>query len=85
MAENATNIFELSFDEINATKKKDLVSEIEKLKGKVAVDNNIKNLRDQISRLSENLVKLMDSNEQLSSQFIVIKNVNSLLEKRVIE
>ena len=85
MAENATNIFELSFDEINAIKKKDLVSEIEKLKGKVAVDNNIKNLRDQISRLSENLVKLMDSNEQLSSQFIVIKNVNSLLEKRVIE
>ena len=85
MAENATNIFELSFDEINAMKKKDLVSEIEKLKGKVAVDNNIKNLRDQISRLSENLVKLMDSNEQLSSQFIVIKNVNSLLEKRVIE
>ena len=85
MAENATNIFELSFDEINAMKKKDLVSEIEKLKGKVAVDNNIKNLRDQISRLSENLVKLMDSNEQLSSQFIVIKNVNYLLEKRVIE
>ena len=85
MAENATNIFELSFDEINAMKKKDLVSDIEKLKGKVAVDNNIKNLRDQISRLSENLVKLMDSNEQLSSQFIVIKNVNSLLEKRVIE
>ena len=34
MAENATNIFELSFDEINAMKKKDLVSEIEKLKGK---------------------------------------------------
>ena len=85
MAENATNIFELSFDEINAMKKKDLVSEIEKLKGKVAVDNNIKNLRDQISRLSENLAKLMDSNEQLSSQFIVIKNVNSLIEKRVIE
>ena len=85
MAENATNIFELSFDEINAMKKKDLVSEIEKLKGKVAVDNNIKNLRDQISRLSENLAKLMDSNEQLSSQFIVIQNVNSLLEKRVIE
>ena len=85
MAESTTNLFELSFDEINAMKKKDLVSEIEKLKGKVAVDNNIKNLRDQISRLSENLVKLMDSNEQLSSQFIVIKNVNSLLEKRVIE
>ena len=66
-------------------KKKDLVSEIEKLKGKVVVDNNIKNLCDQVSRLSENLAKLMESNEKLSSQFIVVKKVNTLLEKRVIE
>ena len=62
MAGNATNLLELSFDEINAMKKKDLVSEIEKLKGKVVVDNNIKNICDQVSRLSENLVKLMESN-----------------------
>ena len=48
-------------------KKKDLVSEIEKLKGKVVVDNNIKSLCDQVSRLSENLAKLMESNEKLSS------------------
>ena len=66
-------------------KTKDLVNEIEKLKGKVVVDNNIKNLWDQVSRLSENLVKLMESNEKLSSQFIVVKKVNTLLEKRVIE
>ena len=43
MAESAANILELSFDEINAMKKKDLVSKIEKLKGKVLVDSNIKN------------------------------------------
>ena len=43
-------------------KKKDLVSEIEKFKGKVVVDNNIKNLCDQVSLLSENLAKLMESN-----------------------
>ena len=66
-------------------KKTDLVSKIEKLKGKVVVDNNIKNLCDQVSRLSENLAKLMESNEKLSSQFIVVKKVNTLLEKRVIE
>ena len=66
-------------------KKKDLVSEIEKLKGKVVVDNNIKNLSDQVSRLSENLAKFMESNEKLSSQFIVVKKVNYLLKKRVIE
>ena len=85
MAESTTNLFELSFNEINAMKKKDLVSEIEKLKGKVVVDNNIKNLCDQVSRLSENLAKLMELNEKLSSQFIVVKKVNTLLEKHVIE
>ena len=85
MAENTTNIFELSFDAINAMKKKYLVSEIEKLKGKVIVDNNIKSLCDQASRLLENLANPVESNEKLSSQFIVVKNVNTLLEKRIRE
>ena len=35
MAESASNLFELSFDEINVMNKKYLVSEIEKLKGKL--------------------------------------------------
>ena len=82
MAESSTNLFELSFDEINAMKKKELVSKIEKLKGKVIVDNNIKNLCDQVSRLSENLAKLMESNKK---QFIVVKKVNNLLQKGVTE
>ena len=85
MAESTTNLLELSFDEINAIKKKDLVSEIENLKGKVVVNNNIKNLCDEVSRLSENLLKLTESNQKLSSQFIFVKNVNTLLEKGVIE
>ena len=62
MAASATNIFELPFDEITAMKKKNLFIEIEKLKGKVLVDNNIKNICDQVSRLSEDLAKLMESN-----------------------
>ena len=65
-------------------KKKD-VSEIEKLNGKVIVDNNIKNLCDQVSRLSENPAKLMESNEKLSSQFIVVKKVNTVLKKHITE
>ena len=77
MAESTINLFELSFEEINVMKKRDLVSKIEKLKGKFIVDNNIKNLCDQVSRLSENLTKLMESNEKLSSQFIVVKKVNA--------
>ena len=46
-------------------KKTLLASEIEKLKGKVAVDNNIRNLCHQVSHLSENLAKLMESNEKI--------------------
>ena len=64
-------------------KKKDLVNKIEKLKGKVVVDNDIKKLCDQVSRLSENLAKLMESNEKLCSQVTVVEKVNTLLEKRV--
>ena len=66
-------------------KKKELSSEIEKLKGKAIVGNNIKNLCDQVSRLSEILAKLMESNENLSSQFVVVKKVNTLFEKRIAE
>ena len=75
MAQSATNLLELSFDEINAMKKKDLASKIEKLKEKVLFDTNIKNLCDQVTRLSENLAKLMESNEKLSSQFKVVKKL----------
>ena len=85
MTKNITNLFELSFNAINVMKKKDLASEIEELKRKVIVDNNIKNLCDQISHLSENLAKLMESNEKLSGQFIVVKNINTLLEKHIAE
>ena len=61
--------------------KRDLVSKIKKLKGKVAVGNNIKNLCDQVSPLSKNLANFMDSNEKLSSLFIVPKNIDTSLEK----
>ena len=38
---NVTNLFDLSYDQINAMKKKDLV--MKSLKGKVTVDATIKN------------------------------------------
>ena len=44
-------------------KKKDLANKIEKLKGKVAVDNNIKNLCDQVCQIiwsrMKNLVAIL--------------------------
>ena len=42
MAENNfANLFRLPYDAINGMKKKDLVDQIENLKGKVAVSNDI--------------------------------------------
>ena len=61
-------------------RKKTLLAKL-KLKGKVIVNSNVKNLCDQVSHLSENLMKLMESNEKLSIQFSVVKKVNTLLEK----
>ena len=40
---NETILFDLSYDQINAMKKKDLVNHIKNLKGKVTVDTTIKN------------------------------------------
>ena len=44
---NVTNLFDLSYDQIHAMKKKDLVNHIENLKGKVTVDATIKKLCDE--------------------------------------
>ena len=85
MLVNTTNIFKLSLNSINAIKEKDLISKIKKLKGKVIANNNIKNCCDQVCCLSENIAKLMESNEKLSSQFIIVKKVNTLLEKYITE
>ena len=56
-------------------KKKDLVNKTERLKGKVIVDNNIKNPCDQLSRLSKNLAKLMESNENLVASLSLEKRL----------
>ena len=45
---NITNLLDLSYDQINAMKKKDLVNYIRSLKEKVTVDANIKKLCDEI-------------------------------------
>ena len=38
------NLFYLTYDAINAIKKKDLVDDVQKMKGKVVADNHIQNL-----------------------------------------
>ena len=58
--------------------KKDLVDYREN-KGKVVADNQI-----QIANLSDNVKNLVSTNERLTSELTVVKNVNSILENRVV-
>ena len=72
---NVTNLFDLSYDQINVMKKIDLVNHIENLKGKVTVDFAIKRVCDEISQLSTLGNNLMSVNEKRSSQPMVISNI----------
>ena len=75
-------LFDLTYDAINAIKKKGLVDYIEKMKGKVVADNQIQNLCSEIANLSDNLKSLVSTNERLTSELTVVKNVNNILENR---
>ena len=66
-------------------KKKDLVNHIKNLKEKVTVDATIKKLCDEILQLSTPVNNLMTENEKISSQLMVVSNVNTLLVTRVTE
>ena len=78
------NLFDLTYDAINAIKKKDRVDYIDKMKGKVVADNQIQNLCSEIANLSDNVKSLVSTNERLTSELTVVKNVNSILENRVV-
>ena len=78
------NLFYLTYDAINAIKKKDLVDYIEKMKGKVVADNQIQNLYNEMANLSDNVKSLVSTNERLTSELSIIKNVNNFLENRII-
>ena len=85
MAENNfANLFSLSYDAINGMNKKDLVDHIENLKGKVVVGNDIQGLFNQISKLSENVDRLVTANEKLNSELLIARNVNQNLQNRII-
>ena len=75
------NLFYLTYDAINAIKKKDLVDYIEKMKGKVVADNQIQNLCNEIANLSDNVKSLVSTNERLTSE---LYNVNNILENRIV-
>ena len=78
------NLFYLSYDAINTIKKKDLVAYIEKMKGNVVADNQIRNLCSVIANLSDNVKSLVSTNERHASELSVVKNVNNMLKNRIV-
>ena len=85
MAENnLVNLFNLSYDAINEMKTKDLVDPIENLKGKIVGGNGIQGLFNQISKLSENVDRLVTANKKLDSELLIVRNVNQNLQNRIV-
>ena len=80
MDKNDINLFELSYDDINAMKKRDLVNQIEKMRGKVIVGSQLKDLCSQIRKFTKNLNDVMATNKKTASELSIVRNVNSNLE-----
>ena len=62
---------------------KDLVDHIENLKVKIVVVNDIQGLFNQISKLSENVDRLVTA-EKLNSELLIIRKVNQNLQNRIV-
>ena len=77
------NLFDLSENAINQLKKTKLVKKILELKGRVAVDADIRDLCNQIKNLAETVSRLLDKHKQLNNQILICKNVNRHLEEKV--
>ena len=74
----------MSYNDINSLRKKDLVEQIEKMKGKDIFDSHIKDLCNQIKKLTESLNQVTEANEKITSEFVIVKNVNVNLENRFV-
>ena len=77
------NLFDLSENAINQLKKTKLVKKILELKGRVAVDADIRDLCNQIKNLAETVSRLLDKHKQLNNQILICKTVNRHLEEKV--
>ena len=60
------------------------MEQIEKLKGKVIFDSNVKDLYNQIEKLTESLNQVTAANEKLTCELGIVKNVNVNLENRIV-
>ena len=65
-------------------RKKDLVEQIAKMKGKVIFDSYVKDLCNQIEKLTESLNQVTAANEKITSELVIVKNVNVNLENQIV-
>ena len=54
------------------------------MKGKVVADKQIQNLCSEIANPSENVKSLVSTNKRLTSELMVLKNVNNISENRTV-
>ena len=81
---NDVNLLEWSYDDINSMRKKELVEQIQKMKGNVIFDSHVKDLCNQIENLTESLNQVTAANEKITCELIIVKNVNVNLENRIV-
>ena len=60
------------------------MEQIEKMKGKVIFDSHVKDLRNQIEKLTESLNQIRAANEKITSELVIVKNVFVNLENRIV-
>ena len=53
------------------------------MKDKVVVDSHVRDLRHQIEKLTERLNDVSATNEKIATELLIVKNVNSNLEKSI--
>ena len=56
---NDVDLLEMSYDNINSMRKKNLVEQIEKMKGQVIFDSHVKDLCNQIEKLTLSLLSFL--------------------------
>ena len=79
---NDVNLLEMSYDDINSMRKKGLVEQNEKMKGKVIFHSHVKDLCNQIEKLTESLNQVTAASERIHRELVIVKNVNVNLENR---
>ena len=78
MNRNDINLLEMSYNDINSMRKKCLVEQIEKMKGKVFFDSHVKDLCNQIEKLTESLNQVTTANEKITSELVIVRKVLTL-------